>query len=100
MYSSGTGVPQNFPEAVKWYKKAAEAGVPEAQFKLAVKYFRGEGVPQDYVLAHMWSNLAAATATGKTAERYMALRARITEKMTAQDISEAQRLAREWRMKR
>ncbi|MEE9140474.1 MAG: tetratricopeptide repeat protein [Alphaproteobacteria bacterium] len=100
MYNNGKGVPQNYPEAVNWYRKAAERGVASAQFNLAVKHFRGEGVPQDYVLAHMWSNLAASSTTGKTAETYMALRARINEKMTTEDISEAQRLAREWRPKR
>ncbi len=100
MYNDGKGVPQNYPEAVKWYRLAAEKGVPDAQFSLAVKHFRGEGVPQDYVLAHMWANLAASSATRKTAETYMALRARIAEKMTPEDISDAQRLAREWKPKR
>ena len=31
-----------------------------AQWGLGVMYNEGQGVPQDYVLAHMWFNLSAA----------------------------------------
>jgi hypothetical protein len=31
-----------------------------AQYNLGVMYGTGEGVPQDYVQAHMWFNLAAS----------------------------------------
>ncbi len=55
-------------------------------------YFLGRGVPQDYVQAHMWLNLAAANGD-KDATNF---RDRITEQMTAAQIAEAQRLAREW----
>jgi len=33
---------------VYWYKLAAEQGLPEAQFALAVMYDNGQGVAQDY----------------------------------------------------
>ena len=39
---------------------AAEQGDVFAQFNLGHLYDNGDGVPQDYVQAHMWSNLAAA----------------------------------------
>ncbi len=35
LYSWGLGLPQDFDEAIKWYKKAAEGGFPEAQYHLA-----------------------------------------------------------------
>ena len=60
MYAKGQGVPQDYSEAVKWYRLAADQGDATAQFNLGGMYAQGEGVPQDYVLAHMWFNLSAA----------------------------------------
>ena len=61
-----------------------------------VSYANGRGVPQDYVQAHMWANLAAARRTGEDREHSVSLRDRIAEELTPDDLSEAQRLAREW----
>jgi TPR repeat protein len=57
---------------------------------LAVMYDAGKGVPQDLVKAHMWSNLA-----GSKLEDARKFRDLIAEKLTAQQIAEAQKLARE-----
>jgi len=48
MYYNGQGVPQNYQEAVKWFRKAAEQGFAEAQFSLGLRYFDGQGVTQNY----------------------------------------------------
>jgi len=48
LYNHGDEVPQNYNEAVKWYRKAAEQGDAEAQGSLGMMYETGEGVPQDY----------------------------------------------------
>ena len=66
-----------------------------AQFNLGVLYANGRGVPRDYVLAYMWSNLGAAGGNelgGKNRDLDAA-------HMTPADISEAQRLSREWKPK-
>ncbi len=63
MYSGGWGVPEDGAEAAKWYRRAAEQGNALAQSNLGATYHNGEGVPQDYVLAHMWLNLAAQADT-------------------------------------
>jgi TPR repeat protein len=55
-------------------------------------YHRGDGVPQDYVQAHMWANLAAAQGN----EDARGARDVIAFMMTPSQIEEAQRLAREW----
>lgn len=60
MYVNGKGVPQDYTEALKWFRKAAEQGLAEAQFNLGVMYGNGEGVPQDYVESYAWTNIAAA----------------------------------------
>ena len=43
----GQGVSQDYTEAAKWYRKAAEQGNGPAQASLGQMYFRGEGVPED-----------------------------------------------------
>lgn len=65
-------------------------------------YYYGPGVPQDYVEAHKWYNLAAARFSAAEAEqRESAVKNRdiIAAKMTPAQIAEAQRLAREWKPK-
>ncbi|WP_386695458.1 tetratricopeptide repeat protein [Lonepinella sp. MS14435] len=51
MYNNGQGVKQDDRQAVYWYQKAAEQGGAEAQFNLALKYYKGQGVRQDKQLA-------------------------------------------------
>ncbi len=67
-----------------------------AQFNLGVMHSKGRGVPLDYVQAHMWVNLAAAQGE----ESYRKSRDKLAEQMTPAQITEAQRLAREWKPKR
>jgi TPR repeat protein len=59
LYESGEGVPQNSTEAVKWYRKAAEQGAPNAQNNLAYMYYIGNGVAQSYTEALKWISKAA-----------------------------------------
>ena len=44
---------------------AAEQGSADAQFSLGVMYTNGRGVPQDYVQAHKWLNLAVSRASAE-----------------------------------
>ena len=96
MYANGRGVPQDDIEAVRWYRLAADQGIAVAQITLGLMYGTGRGVPQDDVQAHMWFNLAASRLTGE--QREIAVRGRdsVADRMTPEDRSEAQRLAREW----
>ena len=61
-----------------------------------IMYGDGRGVPQDDVSAHMWLNLATAQSTGEQRERIAAARDAVAERMTREDLSEAQQRAREW----
>ena len=47
MYYNGEGVPQNYNEAIRWYKKAADQEDAKAQGVLGSMYYEGLGVPQD-----------------------------------------------------
>ncbi|MBR6435151.1 MAG: SEL1-like repeat protein, partial [Thermoguttaceae bacterium] len=53
-YYEGDGVPKDYAEAVKWFRKAAELGNAKAQYSLAWCYTDGEGVPQDKTEAEKW----------------------------------------------
>ncbi len=100
MYSNGHGVPQDYAKALQWWRKAAEHGYTKAQSKLGFMYRNGEGVFQDYAKAHMWYNIAASRLPpGMDRDRAVKNRYIIAQKMTSAQISEAQKLAREWRPK-
>jgi uncharacterized protein len=58
-------------------------------------YENGEGVRQDYVLAHMWFNLAASQGFPAAPNRE-----RVATRMSSPQIAEAQKLAREWKSRK
>ncbi len=101
MYRNGEGVPQDDAKAARWYSKAAEQGDANAQNNLGVMYRIGLGVPQDYAHAHMWFNLAASKFPhGKVRDQVVKNRDIVAGRMTPAQISEAQKLAREWKPKK
>jgi hypothetical protein len=65
-------------------------------------YHDGVGVPKNYVLSHMWCNLAAANPSSDKEHRDDMVRFRhlIASVMTPAQIAEAQRLATEWKPQR
>ena len=72
---------------------AAANGEIAAYFDLGVAFSTGShGVNCDMIEAHKWFNLAAA----KGHEEAAYCRADISDEMTAREIAEAQRQAREW----
>jgi len=79
--------------------KRAEQGYADAQNNLGTMYDKGQGVPQDYIQAHMWYNLAASSSRGDDRERNVKNRDLVAEEMTSEQIAEAHRLAREWKPK-
>ena len=76
-----------------WFRRAAELGHSDGQFRLGIMHVIGAGVPQDLVAAHMWLNLAGAQGNVTARER----RDAIAVSMSRTQIMEAQRAAREWR---
>lgn len=99
MYRQGEGVPQDYKQAMVWFRKAAEQGDASAENNLGGMYEAGEGVPQNYAQAHKWYNLAAASGGEEANKNAIRYRDALAEKMSARQIEEAQRLAREWSAK-
>ncbi len=82
----------DYGTALQVFKIVAEQNHAAAQHNLGVMYSFGRGVPQDYVQAHMWFNLAAAQGNEKASQN----RNIVAKLMTPADISKAQRMAHEW----
>ena len=80
-------------EAVAQWQAAADAGDRRAMLALGRLYLQGLGALQDYVLAHMWFNLAASRGEMEALKE----RDAVMGKMTPQQVAEAQKRAREWR---
>ena len=85
----------DYAAALREFRPLAEQGRAEAQYNLGLMYDLGEGVAQDYAQAHMWYNLAAAQGVENGAK----WRDKVADKMTPDQVAEAQRLAREWMKK-
>ena len=91
MYDEGKGVAQDYEEATKWWRLAAEQGYANAQYNLALIYGEGINVIKNYVIAHMWFNIAASNGyeDAKKGIDFLA------GQMTSEQIAKAQKLARE-----
>ncbi|HVY83602.1 MAG TPA: sel1 repeat family protein [Caulobacterales bacterium] len=64
----------------------------EDLYKLGLIYSTGQGGPVDLVQAHMWFNLAAVRGSEAAKES----RRELSGQMSAGEIAQAQKLAREW----
>ena len=89
---------QDYAKAGKWYRRAAAQGLAEAQFGLGSMCMRGEGFAQNYLEAHKWFNIAASRG-GKKASRSAKARDAVAQKITKEQVVEAQRMATAWKPK-
>jgi uncharacterized protein len=96
MYEDGEGVKQSYVTASKWYRKAAEhvpdlGGASQGRNNLGLLYLDGRGVPKDYIQAYMWFSLFRGEPNRNLADA--------KEQMTGQQILEAERRAKEWKIR-
>ncbi len=93
-----------YATAFREFRPLAEKGNAKSQFMIGLIYlyhYKGQGVPQDYVQAHMWFNLAASKfPPGEARDSSANARDGVAKIMTPAQISEAQKLAREWKPKK
>jgi TPR repeat protein len=85
----------DFAEAAIWFRKSANAGNATAQDSLGVMHVNGEGVPQDYVRAYAWFNIAETnvpTADGGWHARLNRFRNEIAGQMSAADMAAVPRV--------
>ena len=79
-------------DAVADIESDARSGKPNALYQLGLCYSTGQGVELDLVKAHKYFNLAAM----KGVVEARLWRAELAQQMGANEIAEAQRLARLW----
>lgn len=83
----------DYAAAMQELAALADQGDARAQALVGAMYRDGQAVPQDYVLAHQWFNLAAAGGQQDAARA----RDDLAKRMEPSQIAEAQQLARAWR---
>jgi TPR repeat protein len=82
----------SYKTAVKRFRLAATQGFANAQYNLGVMMYEGgQGVPQNYVRAYMWTNIFARSGT----KHILKKRDVLASKMTPTQIEGAQDLARD-----
>jgi TPR repeat protein len=115
-YQHGLHFAQDDAEAFRWFRRAAnrvyerpeDTWIHTPQYNIAVMYASGRGTAQDYVRALMWFTLAIAFGdtrppspfgvqlVGTPTETAPQQRDKLMPLMTAAQIAEAEKLAREW----
>ena len=100
-YRTGQIVSKDGGESIRWLASAADKGYVPALLELGKACEAGMDLPQDYVSAHMWYNLAATLASRaegneEAKAEAMLARDRLTRKMTREQVAEAQKRARDW----
>jgi TPR repeat protein len=78
--------------AAGWYRCASQQGFPAAQYMLGLMYDKGQGVPQDYVIAYALLDLAVAGA-GPEREHWARIRDAVASKLSLIERVRAQQLA-------
>ena len=96
MYLNARGVPQNYAEAEKWYRKAAEQGDVDARCILGLAYYLGEWVRKDLVQSYFWFSLAASRGSGEQCRQAPEAKARIAKELTPENLKRAQAMVRDW----
>jgi TPR repeat protein len=77
---------------VERFEAAAQTGAADSLFELGMLYATGLDVETDLVVAHKWFNLAALRGNRAA----LARRIELAREMSAHQIAQAQKLAREW----
>ena len=95
LYRYGLGVNLDYQEAFRWFLRAAEQGNGAGQNHVGLMYYKGEGVQKDLVQAYKWAWLAAGQGLDPAIQALDILES----EMTPAQITEAKRLAEEWRPK-
>jgi localization factor PodJL len=72
------GSKPNYTSAALWFGKAAEYGIRDSQYNLAVLLGRGLGLPKDVVKSYTWFAIVAAAGDADAARKRDDVAARLT----------------------
>ena len=95
-YRRGDGIAQDYTQAFVWFLRSAELGDVNARREVGGMYAAGQGVAQNDIEAYMWLDLAVLQASGEDREMLLIDREAVAERMTGEQIAEAQRRVNVW----
>jgi len=81
-----------YMEALKWFELAAKQGLSDAQYNLGLMYATGNGIPTNFVTAHLWWSVAVDYGSEKARQKLALLEGLMTEA----ELGKARSLAVEW----
>lgn len=99
LYLHGIGSRPDYITAAKWFRRAADLGHAPAQFRLAVLYLDGKGVPKSLERTYFWLTLALHRGVEKMKTKTMNLWKTVGQRLTPDQISAIRKKARDWRPK-
>jgi TPR repeat protein len=83
---------RDYRSAFQWYLQSAKQGYRRAQHRLGSMYARGTGVTQNYIKAYAWCKVSAS----QHSRRALLKLRKIERRMSARQISDAQKLSRQY----
>ena len=92
LFSTGNQKSRDYDQAFKWYSKAAQKGLRQAQHRLGSMYARGQGVAQDYAKAYAWCKVATFQRSIRGKRKLKCLES----KMSWKEIQRGGRLAQDY----
>ncbi|MFP4246959.1 MAG: hypothetical protein ACLFQ1_07250 [Halochromatium sp.] len=90
LHENGSGVIQDYEQALAWYRRAAMQGEPMAMYRVGAMLSHGIGADKDLVEAYAWCNIAAARGQ----QEAVIDRDRVAKLLSIEEIKEAQQQSR------
>jgi localization factor PodJL len=87
-----SGCKPDYNTAAVWFRKAADHGIADSQYNLAILYARGVGVEQNLAEAYKWFFLAAKEGDQDAAQK----RDQIASRLDPQALAAARAAADSW----
>ena len=82
----------DYQTAARWFRKAAEYGMADSQYNLAILYARGIGVEQNLPEAYKWFARAALQGDVESAKK----RDELGNTLDAQSLNAAMQAVQKW----
>ncbi len=71
MNYNGTGISQNYINALNWYTKSANGGNADAQYMLGKMYYNGTNINTDYIKALKWFKKSESQNNNPEIQKYI-----------------------------
>jgi localization factor PodJL len=93
MAAEGGGGKPDYSTAVEWFRRAAQFGVRDSQFNLAVLLARGLGTQQDLAGSYLWFSIVAGQGDDDAGKK----RDEISARLSPSELASARAAAERWR---